>query len=167
MSQLWQRFINQRSLLIIAIMMGIAWFLSLRDGRFAGDVNDVVYEQIRLQGDPQCDVITSSCPKHGDGIRLSLALLDKPSGLRPFQVQVGVEASEPLKVKQVKLIFSMSDMQMGDLKQSLTQNTESGKWTGQAILPICTSGRSDWQVQVEMIIEKRIFLAEYAFKLER
>lgn len=164
MRSLWQRFFNQRSLLIIVIMLGVAWFLSLRDGG-SGLPTGPVYEQVRLQGDPQCDVSAAPCVKSAKGMRLTLALLDKPSGLRPFPVQVTTEASDALQITHVKLIFSMTGMHMGDLKQSLRR--EGDQWVGQAILPICTSGRSDWQVQVEVIADKTIYLADYAFTLKK
>jgi len=167
MTSLWQRFFNQRTLLIIVIMVGVAWFLSIRQGRFADDAEYAQYEQIRLQGDNHCDVTSAACIKAGDDMRMSLALLDKPSGLRPFPVQVSIESPQSLQAAKVKLLFSMTDMQMGDLKQTLAQDNDSGHWMGNAILPICTSGRSDWHVQVEVIIEKKIYLADYQFVLKK
>ncbi len=165
MSVRWQRFINMRSLLIVSIMLLIAFFLQLRQGYFAGDRHHEVYEQYRLIVDAACDISQSACSASREGIHVLLALQDRPSALKAFPVQVQIDGVQNPQHIDVRLIFSMQAMDMGDLQQKLQFNTETGAWSGMVILPICTSGRSDWLARVEVIAQKKIYTADYGFTL--
>lgn len=163
----WQRFINQRTLLIVSIMLLIAFFLQLREGRFGGDREHPVYEQQRLIVDAGCDITRSGCSSSGDGVRVLLTLKDRPSALRPFPAHVLVEGLLEPQQMDVRLVFSMQGMDMGDLRQRLVFDPDNGDWHGQMILPICTSGRSDWLARVEVTAAKKIYSADYAFVLNK
>jgi hypothetical protein len=162
----WQRFINQRTALIVSMMLLVSFFLLLRDGYFTRDQNRQVYQQFRLIVDASCDITQTGCNSSADGIRLRLELKDSPGALQAFPAHVHIDGLQNPAQLDVRVIFSMQGMDMGDLRQKLVFNQQSGEWSGQVILPICTSGRSDWLARVEVIDGKKIYAAEYAFILQ-
>lgn len=69
--------------------------------------------------------------------------------LVPFSVTVQVRNSSSSQPTDVAVSFSMVGMYMGDNRFILSQQ-DSTTWHGQAMLPVCSSGRSDWRVVVEI-----------------
>jgi hypothetical protein len=161
----WQRFINQRTVLIVSMMLMVSFFLLLREGYFTGDQKYPVYQQYRLIVDASCDITQTGCNSSGDDIRLRLELKGSPGALRPFPAHVHIDGLQNPGQLDVRMIFSMQGMDMGDLRQKLVFNQQTGGWSGQVILPICTSGRSDWLARVDVVDGEKIYTAEYAFVL--
>jgi hypothetical protein len=52
------------------------------------------------------------------------------------------------KAQQVHVSFSMPDMDMGPNQYTLIPNPAHTRWQGKIILPICSTGRRDWQMTV-------------------
>jgi len=165
MKTTWQRFINQRTILLLFIMLFIAFFLQLREGRFSGEDNYVSYEQYRLNGNKACVISEKGCSRSLDDVRLTLSFMQRPSALIAFPVQIRLDGLPDSEEAHVNLVFTMKGMDMGEQKQKLLLDKPSGNWLGKVILPICTSGRSDWHAKVEVISQQKIYLAEYDFEL--
>jgi hypothetical protein len=162
----WQRFINQRTVLIVSMMLMVSFFLLLREGYLTGNQQHPVYQQYRLIVDAGCDITQTGCNSSADGIRLRLELKDSPGALRPFPAHVQIDGLQNPEQVDVRVIFSMQGMDMGDLRQKLVFNQQTGEWSGQVILPICTSGRSDWLARMEVVDRETIYVADYAFVLQ-
>lgn len=162
MKSIWQRLFQGRVLAVLVLVFTVSYFLSLKYAPSTGQSYHS-YEQVRLHGSSSCDVTQQACIRSADGIRLQLEIPDKPSALKPFAVTAQVDADHPVDIQQVNLIFTMQGMQMGELRQALQAN--GSLWRGQAILPICTTGRRDWRVQVEVMAAKTIYVADYDFAL--
>ncbi len=163
----WQRFINQRSVLIILMMLLIAYFLQLREGYFSVDRQSTVYLQQQLVVDRDCDVTQGKCNSSRDELRLSLALLEQPGALQSFPAEVNVEGLGSPEHLDIGLVFSMKGMDMGDLRQKLVFDRQTKTWRGQVILPICSTGRRDWLARVDVINGDTIYTAAYEFTLTR
>ncbi len=161
----WRRFINQRTILLLSIIAFVVFFLQLRQGRFSDGSEYDSYDQYRLVGDSQCDVTATECSSAGEGIRLRLAFKGRPGALQAFPAQLAIEGLTHPEKAEVRLVFTMKGMDMGEQKQKLSYDKQSGGWFGKVILPLCTSGRSDWYVMVEVMVPQKIYLAEYEFML--
>jgi hypothetical protein len=112
-----------------------------------------------VKADPACNPVGQACAA-GDAaltITLELAAHIRPLTLFPLQVRLtGEEASE---VRKVAVSFTMPNMDMGFNRFDLRQQADE-TWQGQALLPVCSMGRRDWRVTVE-VIGKRSYVGEF------
>lgn len=154
---------NQRIFIILLLVLGVAWFLYLRDQPRSGKLH--VLEQHRMVVNPDCDVTKQSCSAVLDGTVLRLRLGPGVSALKPFPLALRLEGLEPAEIQGVLLEYSMKGMDMGPNRVVLRRG-EAGEWRGSSILPICTSGRSDWRVEVQVVGKKRMFTAQFPFVLK-
>lgn len=161
----WRRLINQRTILLLSITIFVAFFLQLREGRFGGSAEYESYDQYQLVSDKQCDITITDCTSAGEGVLFKLGFKERPSALQAFPVQFVIEGLDNRENIEVRLVFTMKGMDMGEQKQKLRYDKKSDAWHGQSILPICTSGRSDWHVKVEVMSSQKIYLSSYDFVL--
>lgn len=67
-----------------------------------------------------------------------------PAPLQPFQVTVSAPQARELAIE-----FRMQGMDMGQNRYRLLRQAD-GAWTGRVTLPVCVSGRRDWQMIVDV-----------------
>ncbi len=82
--------------------------------------------------------------------------------LRPFPVQVNVESQSP--VDAVGLAFSMRGMAMGQNHYQLIKRAPQ-RWEGSITLPVCVSGRSDWEATLRIATSAGEYQAQLPFVL--
>ena len=100
---------------------------------------------------PGCDLNRSACAADlpGDG-RVELAITPRPVPLvKPLQIVASVSG---VAADRVDIDFSGQSMDMGYQRQTLTSDGQ-GRYRGEAMLPVCVSGRMVWQAT--LIIESR------------
>ncbi len=96
--------------------------------------------------DSGCDLQRGSCtallPQGG---RLSFSMAPQPIPVTtPFDMLVELEG---MSADKVVVDFAGVDMSMGFNRSNL-QATGAGRFTGQATLPVCVTGRMTWQATV-------------------
>ena len=111
--------------------------------------------------DPGCDASQVVCTARDGEAALALRMQGPVIGLRPFRVQV-VPAG--MAVREVRLEFTMPDMDMGQNRYRLLP--EGNGWVGLVTLPICTTGRSDWQVSVQLLGDDTRWEAVFPFEMQ-
>jgi hypothetical protein len=129
-------------------------------GQRAGDVP--LPTSVLVLADPACDPTRTVCTASDATQRLALQIKGPVTGLRPFRVQV-VAAGPP--VRELQLEFTMSSMDMGQNRYRLLP--EGNGWVGLVTLPVCTTGRGDWQVTVRALGEERQWEAVFPFEMEK
>jgi hypothetical protein len=67
-----------------------------------------------------------------------------PAPLQPFQVTLRAE-----QAREVFIAFNMQGMEMGPNRYRLAQQAD-GSWLARVTLPVCVSGRRDWQMILEI-----------------
>lgn len=160
-----RRFFNKRNTVILLVTSLLAAYLHFQqNGLFQKKLD--VYEQISLLSKSGCDVTRTPCPAFDGNISILLTLGDMPVGLKSFPVDVLIEGLNQYEVKKVIVSFAMKNMFMGKQQKTLKWNAAVKKWQGMAILPICSTGRRDWYVTVEVIVDGIIYLAGYNFTLQ-
>lgn len=105
-----------------------------------------------LQADPACNPVGKACVASDATFTITLELADRPRPLTPFSVQVRLAGEGAAQVRQVAVAFTMLNMDMGFNRFDLRPQTEIA-WEGQALLPVCSMGRRDWRVTVEVVSE--------------
>lgn len=78
--------------------------------------------------------------------------------MQPFIAEVRLE--NPGVVERVVLDLSMPGMEMG-LNRFELRRAGDGLWRGKLLLPICVTGRVDWQVRVQLDTPGRRYEAQF------
>ncbi len=81
--------------------------------------------------------------------------------LQAFPVEISLAGFAGNQPDSVTVRFEMPGMNMAGNQVQLFIN--DGGWRGKAMLPVCTSGRSDWQAVVDVKVKEKIYRAIFSF----
>jgi hypothetical protein len=109
-------------------------------------------QAIVLKANPLCNPMGATCVAGSEAFTIALELADLTKPLTFFPVRVHLTGTQAPEVKKVMISFAMLNMDMGFNRFDLRQQAET-IWEGQALLPVCSRGRRDWQVTVEVVGE--------------
>jgi hypothetical protein len=101
---------------------------------------------VTVNPDPGCDLQQGSCSAPlPEGGRLAFSLMPHPIPVTtPLEMEVRLEG---LAADKVAVDFAGVSMNMGFNRLGLN-STGAGRFTGQATLPVCVTGRMVWQATV-------------------
>lgn len=94
-----------------------------------------------------CNPAVDTCTAKADDMILHVRLGPPVVVLKSFPVTVRLHPSSRFAVRQVLVQFTMKGMDMGLNRYRLVSDGD-GRWTGTAMLPVCTTGRTDWLATV-------------------
>jgi len=109
-----------------------------------------------------CIPLGQTCTVRSESRAVDLTLPAGVEPLTPFSVVAAVKGS---RARRVTVDFSMKGMDMGKNRFALAEQGEH--WVGNAILPVCTTGRVDWVATVEVETEQRTLHAVFEFETQR
>lgn len=89
-----------------------------------------------------CDSLVAGCVAMGGTVSVRTDVA--PAPLQPFQVMVIAP-----QARDVAIEFQMQGMDMGPNRYRLVRQAD-GSWAGRVTLPVCVSGRRDWQMVVDV-----------------
>ena len=112
-----------------------------------------------------CNSAQATCEARGDGLAIELGLGPEVRPMQPFDIRLRALEGQLSASAIVELEFQMQAMNMG-LNRYRLRREEHGAWTGQAILPVCRSGRSDWLAQLDIRDGERRWMAVLPFTTE-
>lgn len=101
---------------------------------------------VTIAPDAGCDLHAAPCTAAlPQGGRLRFALTPRPIPVTtPLELQVDIEGRE---ASRVAVDFAGVEMNMGFNRPALSR-VAPGRFTGQATLPVCVTGRMTWQATV-------------------
>lgn len=114
-----------------------------------------------LQAEAACNPIQKACEARGGPVVLSLRLDPSAQALKPFRVTVSVHGMAP---DTVTADFNMPGMDMGRNRYQLERGG-GGDWIANVILPVCTSGRNDWEAVVSAVRSSAGARASFPFHI--
>lgn len=114
-------------------------------------------DEIQLEA-ADCDVAEQGCQIGHQGILYQL-VMTRPQGLKPFQLTFKSSVSD---LANVSVQFDMLGMDMQQPTQPLEQ-VDTGHWQREAILPICSSGRSDWVAWIRFQYQGNNYRLQFPF----
>lgn len=150
-------------LLVVLVLAGVAGYLV---GRPAPQ--DPPPRQLRLAAD--CNPVGHPCTANDERRRIDLRLDPELRYLKPFPIEVGVRGFGSAAVHAVTVTFNMAGMDMGLNRFRLQPVDASGtaaRYQGQGMLPVCVTGRSDWQALVEVRAEDGRYQALFEFSVTK
>jgi len=113
---------------------------------------------VKIMTAEPCDLTHQACQAKFDEHILSLVFIDKPSALKPFRVRL---ESDSQQIDNVVLDFKMRGMNMGINRYRL--KNQDGFWQNKLVLPVCTSGRNDWLLTVELEQKGVLWITDFNF----
>jgi len=98
---------------------------------------------VLVEPEPGCDLHRAACRAQlPEGRRLELSIEPRPIPVTtPFELNVRFEGGA---VDRVAIDFAGVDMNMGYNRTAL-HDDGAGRFSGRAILPVCITGRMNWQ----------------------
>lgn len=91
-----------------------------------------------------CASLTTGCITELGGQPVQVRSDVAPASLRPFEILV-----QSPQAREVFIAFKMQGMEMGPNRYRLVRQAD-GSWRARVTLPVCVSGRRDWQLILEI-----------------
>lgn len=111
---------------------------------------------------PSCNAAAQPCVMTHSDVEVTLELGPKMRSLVAFPVLVQVTG---MSLQRVDVRFDMQGMSMG-MNRFQLQETGSGQWSGESMLPVCWTGRRDWFATVELHGKSQNFDVVFQFVTE-
>ena len=111
---------------------------------------------------PKCNPVAQTCQVGNPGRRIALSISSLPRPLQAFPLRVYSDLPGTVDAMTVEL--DMLDMAMAANQVPLEPRKDY--WAGDAVLPICTSGRNDWRLLVSVKSAGRVYQAAFFFTVE-
>ena len=130
--------------------------------------NDTVKQQqsIEIIQAEVCDTLTTGCSAKIDNLNIEIKFPENIIYLNPFPVEVNFSGKDVPLVDDVKVEFVMIDMNMGTNTYQLIQNNNDNLlWKGKVVLPVCITGRIDWQVYLLVKINEQSYKTGFQFRV--
>ena len=113
-----------------------------------------------------CNVILEPCSASVDGKVIRLVLHGPVRYLQHFDYSIEMHGFDLNVIEKISVQFDMIDMHMG-MNRYLPRPSEDGlTWTGVAVLPVCVTGRKDWQVTVLFESTEENYRARFNFSIQ-
>lgn len=88
--------------------------------------------------------------------------------LYPFTGELNLEGAPDIAVDSAMLDLSMPGMDMGrNMFRLKPDDTDGRLWRGELLLPICVTGRMDWDVRLQITIGRQRYEAHFPLEVKR
>lgn len=119
-------------------------------------------DTVALHVEKDCDSARQPCGARGDDLEIELRLGPPVRPMEAFDIQLQSMRGGLGAQARIDVQFQMRGMDMGLNRYRLDRDAH-GVWRGRAILPVCTTGRSDWYAVIEIVQDGRRWSAEIPF----
>lgn len=146
MKRRWIRLLRWTGWSLVVIVAALTGY------RYLAQPNQIALQQeatVLEPSDRDCRVDQSRCSAQGEPLDVTLYFSEGAPVMKPFPIRAEIETHQSIRPDTVSVDFQMVGMDMGQNEYRLESEKE-GSWTGVAILPVCTTGRRDWQAVVEI-----------------
>ena len=148
-----------KSIAGVLVVVGLVGVWRLRPG-----LDRPAQQAEALHIEAECDSAQRACRARGEDIELELRLGPPVLPMQDFEIQLRSMRGALAADAQVEVQFQMRAMDMGHNRYRLVADAD-GVWRGRAMLPVCSSGRSDWFAQLEISAGDRRWQAELPFTI--
>lgn len=108
-----------------------------------------------------CNVQEKKCKVETKEFNVEISMDENIFYLKRFNIAVLAENNEKSHIESIKVSFKMKNMNMGNnhfiLKKVKSINNKKS-WKGDALLPICVTGRADWFSELEVVTQKNKYI---------
>ncbi|MCW8900654.1 MAG: hypothetical protein OQK75_01470 [Gammaproteobacteria bacterium] len=115
--------------------------------------------------DSACNAQEKICRVDSDKFSLEIVYDKNIFYLKPFSVSVWTENNDGFGVESISIDFKMKNMDMGINRFKLSKEgspiRNKQKWKGNALLPVCVSGRADWFSELEVATKQKKYILAF------
>lgn len=98
----------------------------------------------------ECDLGKNICITKKNSKVINLHFSSPVKYLEKFDIGLAIQGFSEESLQQVYVEFDMQGMNMGINRFELHKQSDKRVWEGFAILPVCVSGRKNWQVKLHI-----------------
>lgn len=140
-------------LLLFVLAFGLGLLLKQNPGDF---------EHVEAVFRSPCDISSQSCSVNEATVQYTIHFEGKPSPLKPFKV---VLDTQQVFTDAPVISFEMEGMDMGFNQYSLkrTQLTGVIRYQAEVVLPVCSLGRNDWLMVLNLQTKESRHRAMFRF----
>ena len=110
------------------------------------------------------------CKAGSDKFTAEIKFDNNISYLKPFNITVKTQEKENQYIKSIHINFKMKSMDMGVNRFNLSNKERVGKntsWEGNALLPVCVTGRVDWFSEVEIVTGNQKYIFSFPMDVKK
>lgn len=144
-------------MIVVGGLVVIGYFSS----HYTQDSKEVIY----LGTVSSCNPLKVKCRITKENVGLVFYLPSNVEYLKPFQVEITSDGINNSDIDKVTVTFEMSDMDMG--QNQFVLKPRGSIYSGEAVLPVCVTGRVDWTARVDVITEDRVYQAIFKFSVAK
>ena len=112
-----------------------------------------------------CQTFSSGCNAKTGDTEIEIKFPDNIVFLKHFPIEVRIAALKNA-INKVTVDFQMVKMNMGLNFYQLTQSDkDKALWTGKGVLPVCTTGRTDWLAIISVQSENETKRVAFEFTI--
>ena len=121
---------------------------------------------IEIPADKHCDLGIQACEATRDNLKLKLYLNPPLKYLEKINIDLQVTGLANEQIEKVLIEFTMTEMEMGINRFEMSKAKQVDIWQGMAILPVCVSGRKDWQVSLYIKTSGKTYRVRYYLRMQ-
>ena len=150
----YMRWLPAVVVIVLMLTLGLIW------NNFKLE-NILTYETaVNMLTGSDCHLEQNPCTVKSGEQQLRFWIEDRVQYLKPFIAHMDLNGFADQAIERVQITFVMTGMDMGLNRFVLHRVEQQQLWSGRAMLPVCTSGRQDWQVIVEIITKQKRYTAK-------
>ena len=151
--------------IILAVILGLA-VICLLFYSLVLKQDDKPQHEIEETVQNKCLSLMIGCTGKIDNVTFNLKFPSNIIYLRPFPIELNFIGDTPLLVESVRIEFRMLKMKMATNAYLLEKDDRNPTlWRGEGMLPICASGRVDWQAFVEIKVKNKTYKRMFTFEV--
>lgn len=119
---------------------------------------------------PECNPVAFPCEAGDNQHTVTLHFPENVAYLKPFKMRVTLQGFRPEEIDKINVDFKMLGMDMGLNRYTLSPIVDENgsiSFQGEAILPVCVSGRVDWLANTQVMTADKIYEAVFEFKVSK
>ncbi len=157
-------------LIALSVTFSVAFvFYIMRESGVSSPGSNKLKPIVILETVSSCDLLKSNCIYKANDHLVELFFASKVRTMKSFRLESRLSNFKSI-IKKVSVTFSMSSMSMGGNSFVLTRQAASrlsnSIWQTSILLPICTSGRSDWEMNFMVETNGEIYKTSIPLKID-
>ncbi|MCK5385899.1 MAG: hypothetical protein KAJ39_01855 [Gammaproteobacteria bacterium] len=117
-----------------------------------------------------CNVQQKKCKVELEEFNIEISMDKSIYYLKKFNVDVWVESKQATNIESIQVDFKMKNMNMGVnhfILNKIKSENKKQNWQGNALLPVCVTGRADWFSELTVITKQNKYILEFSILVKK
>ncbi len=155
-----------RWMILVFLAVALVGYLASRNPALLGQPDEPFSgEVVELRAEAGCEPLGRACAATGEDGGFTLRFSEGVRPLEPFEVRIRPAPGSGIEAQRAMVEFEMTGMDMG-INRFRVEPAAGGGFAGQAVIPVCTTGRTDWVATVTLSGTERMWVARFPFEAQ-